>query len=178
MQRTVIVKGPKGTLSYGPLNFCKAPVAVVFTAHTTDAVAFTWDFNDGATVNNTDSFISHQYSNAGLFMPKIMLVDNAGCRVPVQGLDTIKFTGLTAQFQRADTNTCNDGHVLFTNTTLSADSIVNYHWNFGDGSFAENITNPVHDYPSQGMYYPSLTVRTLSGCTDSFRTAVCKEQLL
>ena len=167
-----MVQGPKGTLSYGPLNFCQAPAGVTFNALTTDASSFVWDFNDGTTVNNTDSVITHQYDNAGRYVPKLMLVDNEGCRVPVQGIDTIKFSKATAQFQFPDTNVCSNGRVTFINTSTSADSIINYHWNFGDGSVADNIMNPVHNYPAEGIYYPSLTVRTISGCTDSFTTAV------
>lgn len=172
MKKTIVVKGPKGTLSYGPLNFCQAPAGVTFAALTTDATSFTWDFNDGTTVNSTDSVITHQYSNGGNFVPKLMLVDNDGCRVPVQGVDTIRFSKITAQFQFPDSGTCSNGHMQFINTTVSADSIIQYHWNFGDGSFAANIKDPLHDYTAEGIYYPSLKVTTASGCTDSFTTAV------
>lgn len=172
MQRTITVKGPKGALSYGPLNFCQAPATITFSAITTDATSFTWDFSDGTTVNSTDSVITHQYNNGGFFIPKLMLVDNEGCKVPVQGGDTIRFAGLTAQFRYTDTSVCSDSHILFSNTTSSADSIVNYHWTFGDGSSADNIINPLYAYTAEGTYYPSLSVRTVSGCTDSFRAVI------
>lgn len=171
-QRTIIVKGPKGSLIYGPINFCKAPAVVTFRALTTDASSFVWDFNDGTTVNATDSIVSHSYTNAGLYVPKLMLVDNQGCRVPVTGLDSISFNRLSAQFHVADTNTCNNGQVLFTNTSSSDAAVTNYRWDFGDGSFADNIVNPVHRYQSEGTYYPWLKVRASSGCIDSFTTVL------
>ncbi len=170
--RKIIVQGPKGSLRYGPLSFCQAPAGVSFTALTTDAASFVWDFNDGTTVNNTDSVITHLYTDAGQFVPKLMLVDNEGCRVPVQGIDTIKFANVAAQFQFPDASVCSDKNILFTNTSSSADSIINYRWSFGDGTITDNIINPLHNYPAEGIYYPSLTVRTVSGCADTFTTAV------
>lgn len=172
VHRTIEVKGPKGALRYGPLNFCQTPATVTFTALTTDATSFIWDFNDGTTVNNTDSVTTHLYNNGGNFIPKLMLVDNEGCRVPVQGTDTIQFSQIDAGFRFADTNTCSNGHVSFINTSLSADSIINYHWSFGDGTYVDNIKNPVHDYAAEGIYFPSLTITSAGGCTDTFTTAV------
>ncbi len=170
--KTIEVKGPKGALTYGPLNFCQAPATVSFAAITTDATSFTWDFNDGSTITNSDSLLTHQYNNEGDFIPKLMLVDNEGCRVPVQGNDTIRLKQLEARFSFADTNACSNGQVSFINTTLSADSIASYRWSFGDGTYADNIKNPLHQYIAEGLYYPSLKVTTINGCTDSFTTAV------
>lgn len=170
-QKTIVVQGPTGSLSYGPLNFCQAPAAVTFTAHTTDASSFLWDFNDGTTVNNTDSVVTHQYTHGGQFIPKLMLVDNAGCKVPVQGIETIKFIHLAAGFQQPTGNVCSGTGILFDNTTSSTDSIVSSQWGFGDGFFADNIGSPLHAYHSEGSYYPSLIVRTAGGCVDSFVSA-------
>lgn len=172
MQRTIAVKGPKGALTYGPHNFCQAPANVTFAAVTTDATSFTWDFNDGTTITNSDSVVTHLYDNPGNFVPKLMLVDNEGCRVPVQGRDTISLTQTEARFSFADTTACSNGQVSFINTTLSADSIVSYRWSFGDGNHADNIENPSHNYSAEGLYYPTLKVITAGGCTDSFTTAV------
>lgn len=171
-QRIIEVKGPKGALSYGPLNFCQAPATVTFAALTTDAASFTWDFNDGTTITNSDSSLTHQYNNEGDFVPKLMLVDNEGCRVPVQGRDTIRLTPLEARFRFADTSVCSNGEVSFINTTVSADSIAGFRWNFGDGTYSDNTQNPTHHYSREGIYYPTLTVTTAGGCTDSFTTTI------
>jgi gliding motility-associated-like protein len=53
-------------------------------------VAYTWDFNDGTTVNNSDTFMSHTYTNAGGYMPKIILMNDKGCQVPVTGKDSVQ----------------------------------------------------------------------------------------
>lgn len=172
MSRTIEVKGPKGSLQYGPLNFCQAPASVTFTALTTDATSFTWDFNDGSTVNNSDSIVTHLYTNSGRYTPKLMLVDNEGCRVPVQGTDTIYFTKLKAGFRFADTNTCNNGYISFIDASVSAGNIVSYNWRFGDGTQENNLMNPSHHYVAEGTYYPKLHVVTADGCIDSFTATV------
>jgi len=169
-QKTIVVQGPKGALAYGPLNFCQAPASVTFTASTTDAASFIWDFNDGTTLNNNDSVISHSYTNAGQFIPKLMLVDNAGCKVPVQGMDTIRFSNLAAGFALPPGNVCTSTGILFDNTTVSGDSIVSSQWDFGDGFSATNNESPLHAYQAAGSYYPTLIVRTVKGCVDSFES--------
>jgi gliding motility-associated-like protein len=89
VQKQIIVKGPRGTISYNPFNICLQQ-QVGFKVHSTDAVSYIWDFNDGTTVNNADTIAQHTYTNAGGYMPKIMLVDEMGCKVPVTGKDTVE----------------------------------------------------------------------------------------
>ncbi len=89
MQKQIVVKGPKGIISYNPFNICTQQ-QVGFKVQSTDAVSYTWDFNDGNTLNNADTFVLHTYTNAGGYMPKIMLMDEKGCKVPVTGKDTVQ----------------------------------------------------------------------------------------
>lgn len=171
MQKQIVVKGPRGSLSYTPLNFCK-PGEAIFTAHTTDAVSYIWDFNDGATTINNDSVVVHHYSNTGNYVPKLLLADNSGCKVPISGADTIHVVNLAAGFEFANTKICSQDHVDFVNTSTGSEKIVNNSWDFGDGFYANNIAEPSHDYQTAGTYYPLLVVKTASGCADSFTTAV------
>ncbi len=171
MQKQIIVKGPKGTLSYDLLTLCK-PQIVTFKAHTVDAVSYIWDFNDGTTVISSDTIISHRYSNPGKFIPKLMLADDIGCKVPVNGTDTIDIVNLSVKFNFPGNSVCGNDPVTFSNTTISSDSITNYYWNFGDSTYAGNVINPLHEYAAPGAFYPSLKVRTQSGCIDSFYSAL------
>jgi len=170
MQKQIIVKGPKGYISYNPLNLCK-PQLVNFKAHTVDAVSYTWDFNDGTTVVNSDSAVTHIYTDGGKYVPKIMLADDIGCRVPVSGADTINIVHVSAKFNFPANGVCGSDAVTFSNATVSNDSIIKYYWNFGDSTYATGIINPPHQYVSPGNFYPSLKVRTARGCVDSFITA-------
>ncbi len=89
MQKQITVKGPRGTISYDPFNICTQQ-QVGYKIQSTDAVSYTWDFNDGTTLNNSDTFALHTYTNAGGYMPKIVLMDDKGCKVPVTGTDTVQ----------------------------------------------------------------------------------------
>ncbi|MBL0359121.1 MAG: PKD domain-containing protein [Chitinophagaceae bacterium] len=170
MQRQIVVKGPKGSLSYTPLNFC-SPGQATFTAHTTDAVSYIWDFNDGATIINNDSVVIHQYNNTGSYVPKLLLADDNGCKVPINGTDTIHMVNLVAEFNFPDSKICSAEHVDFVNTSSGSENIVSNYWDFGDGFNANNIAQPSHDYQTPGTYYPLLIVRTANGCVDSFTAA-------
>lgn len=170
MRKKVVVNGPSGSLSYTTFNFCN-PVQVNFKAHTVDAISYVWDFNDGNIVTNLDSIISHTYSSAGFYLPKIMLIDDYGCKVPITGLDTIKSVKITASFNFNDTLNCNTGNILFNNNSSSNENIINYNWNFGDGTTLLNIANPTHSFTAAGVYYPKLIVQSQNGCIDSFVSA-------
>lgn len=172
MRKQVVVKGPSGSIHYSPTVFCKSPADISFTARTNDAVSYIWDFNDGATVVATDSVITHRYNNTGAYLPRLLLSDNSGCRVPVLGTDTIRVINLKAKFEHAGGIVCSNDNLAFTNTSTAGDSITGCHWTFGDGSYAENIAGVLHGYTNPGTYYPSLTVTTLHGCRDSFSTTV------
>ena len=163
--KQIVIKGPSGSFSYTPLSGCK-PLTVNFTAVAKNIANYTWDFADGNISVVPDSLISHTYTNAGDFLPKLILTDAGGCSVPIFGSDTIHVTGLTAGFAIGANTFCNDGTVQFTNTTVGNDFITSFDWNFGDGA-TSTAQNPSHYYAAPGIYTVSLSVASQSGCTDS-----------
>ena len=167
-QRTkqIVVRGPQGTFTYPQTTGCD-PLTIRFTATTRDRVSFIWDFNDGSTLSNTDSIISHTYTQPGFYLPKMILVDGGGCIVPIRGRDTIWVKGINASFTNNRVTLCDSGIVAFTNTSVGTDSVATYLWNFGDGT-TSNIKNPTHTYSTTGTFIPKLTVTTVNGCGDSF----------
>ncbi|MEP7143026.1 MAG: PKD domain-containing protein [Ferruginibacter sp.] len=170
MKKNIVVNGPKGTFSYDPKMGCN-PLKINFIASTLDRISFIWDYNDGTTVSTKDSVVSHTYTNPGIYLPKMILVDVNGCQVPITGKDTILVSGITAKFSLSDTLLCDRGNVSFINSSVSNDVITSYNWNLGDGS-TSTLQSPQHQYTSTGMYYPNLIVHTLNGCVDSMRLAM------
>ncbi len=165
--KRITVRGPRGTFTYNNLIGCN-PHTSDFHATTKDNLKFIWDFNDGTTIPSPDSVISHTYTNPGAYVPKMILVDTTGCKVPVQGPDTIHVYGVTAKFVSNGKTFCDSGVVSFTEGSLSNDLINNYAWNFGDGS-TSNVQNPSHTYNTPGIYQTKLVVTTLNGCKDSLK---------
>ena len=169
-QQKITVRGPYGSFVYNPLNGCQ-PLSVNFTATTQDRVSFIWDFSDGSTLATTDSVVSHAYTIPGHYVPRMILLDAAGCTVPITGPDTIHVHGVQADFNFNPPLVCDSGLVQFTSTSVSDDAITTYSWLFDDGSTGSGA-NPSHFYHSPGLYYPSLTVTTNFGCKDSIHSTL------
>jgi gliding motility-associated-like protein len=165
--KIITVKGPQGTFSYDKTSGC-VPTTVRFTGHTNQNVHFVWDYNDGTVDEGDDLVISHTYTTMGVYLPKMILIDPQGCRVPVVGKDTIRIYGVNASFNTNKELLCDSGLVQFSNTSVSNDLITGYKWSFGDGGTA-SVKDPSHFYTRSGLYTPLLVVTTQSGCTDTAR---------
>ncbi len=171
MESRVVVNGPSGTLSFDPQTYCKAPAQAVLRANTRDAVSYIWDFNDGVTVQHSDSVVQHVYREAGVYRPKLILSDNNGCRVSITAADTLRVHHLEAAFSLPVNRVCNDEPLAFSNTTQTTDPISSVEWSFGDGFFSNSLQDPIHQYRTTGVYQPQLVVHTAGGCTDTARSA-------
>ena len=169
IQKTIIIKGPTGHITSNQSRSCK-PYQYNFTAHTENAVSYVWDFDDGVTQNGTDSLVSHVFRDSGRFVPKIILEDIAGCRVPVPSRDALTNIFVNPSFTFSDSLVCSNENLSFTNLSVSNDSIISYAWNFGDSITAVQ-KNPDHHYALPGIYYPSLKVATAYGCTNVYHSA-------
>jgi gliding motility-associated-like protein len=165
MVRKIVIRGPQGDFSYTNLIGC-TPLTVNFKATTKDNATFVWDFNDGTVLTNTDSVLTHTFTNPGVYVPKMILVDPQGCQVPIVGLDTIRVLGVDAKFGLSKTVLCDSGFVTFRDSSVSNDPITNYDWSFGDGS-TSNSQNPVHGYNTTGNYNIQLIITTQNGCKDT-----------
>jgi gliding motility-associated-like protein len=153
-------------VNYLPLSGCK-PLVVALTSFTTGPMAsYFWDFGDGNTITTTTPNINHIYTSFGNFLPKIIMEDQTGCLIPVQGFDTVFVTGANNKFGYSDSVFCNRGTVNFTDSTTFNDPVLNFSWNFGDGN-TSNIQNPSHTYTSPGLYTVRLATETVQGCRDT-----------
>jgi gliding motility-associated-like protein len=169
-RKNIVVKGPRGTFTYGGLSGC-VPSTVNFTATTQDAANFVWDYRDGNIDSTSISTSSHPYTQPGSYVPQLILSDTAGCVVPLTGTDTIRIYDITSGFNFNTPTLCDNGTVLFNNTTTAADAITGYTWNFGD-STTSTSANPSHNYNGQGLYYPQLIATSLHGCRDTLRSTI------
>lgn len=165
--RQIKVDGPSGTFAYTNMIGC-APLQTAFKAQTKKNISFVWDFNDGTTVSTQDSSVVHTYNTPGKYLPKMILKDDKGCQVPVKGGDSILVLGVTASFSHNGALVCDSTPVTFVNTSVTNDPIVNYSWNFGDGSWSDNAV-PSHSYKNPGSYITGLIVTTQHGCKDSVK---------
>ncbi|MDQ2721514.1 MAG: PKD domain-containing protein, partial [Bacteroidota bacterium] len=162
---TIKVNGPSTSFSYTNILGCK-PLKTTFRVRTQKNLTLVWDFGDGNDLRAPDSVVTHTYTMAGSYLPKIIIVDTTGCSVLLNGADSIKVLGVTASFNNSGTIVCNSGDVQFTNTSMSNDVITNYNWSFGDGTTSAQ-QNPLHGYSVPGTYATTLNVITQQGCKDT-----------
>ncbi len=161
--QNIVIRGPQGTFTYPQTSGC-SPLSITFTATTLDRVSFIWDFNDGNTLHTTDSVVTHTYTIPGYYLPKMILLDAGGCVVPIKGNDTIWVRGVEVDFSQTQTSICDSGTVQFTNLSTGSEPFQSFSWNFGDGH-SSSLENPTHTYNTTGIFYPSLQVTTMSGCS-------------
>jgi gliding motility-associated-like protein len=63
--------------------------------------------------------------------------------------------------------------IQFTDQSVATDDvIINYTWDFGDGSSTSSEQNPVHQFTSSGSFSVKQTITTLNGCKDSTTSTV------
>jgi gliding motility-associated-like protein len=160
------VTGPVGNLSYTPLAGCENSSSIRYSASAVGASQFKWDFNDGTIITGTDSTITHVYKARGKFLPKVIFTDSSGCTLPIEGKDTVFIEGATAKFTSDVNVICENGLVVFKDSSLS-NAPLTYRWDFGDGtsSFAKNPLP--HRYAVAGNYSVKLVVVTPNNCSDS-----------
>jgi len=111
------------------------------------------------------------------FGPKFIqhIVSNSSCSDTVEkvlNLDNI----LTAGFQ-THSEVCPKDPVSFAN--LSTGNIVEWNWNFGDGSFSSQETPDAHLFPdtrTEKTYTVRLVIKNDLGCYDTTTASITKKQ--
>ncbi|MCY7421446.1 MAG: PKD domain-containing protein [Chitinophagaceae bacterium] len=171
---TITLRGPSGKFRYDPYTIC-SPGLATFIASASRKASFIWDFGDGTITRTTDSVTTHAYVNTGRYKPKLLLVDVAGCQVPILGKDTIIISKAKAAIKSINTLFCDSTTVQFYDSSrVILDQVTGYEWNFGDGGRDTLNRNPVHIYKAPGKYPVTLKIKTKNGCTntDSMQTAI------
>ncbi len=125
-----------------------------------------WDFGDGTTAVGPTA--THTYSTPGTYSVALTVTDNEGASTTTTKSVTVKAPNVlpTAHF----TGLAHDDLTLDLDGTSSADidgTIVDYAWDFGDGSSGSGATL-THQYSTSGLYPVTLTVTDSDGATDSF----------
>ena len=85
-----------------------------------------------------------------------------GCESDRQQISIIIDDSVKAHYSITKQLGCNADTILFNNTSYGA---INYLWDFGDG-YSSALANPIHVYPTQGVYIVKLYAHSLN-CIDS-----------
>lgn len=165
--QTITVYDTAGSrVDYTPVSGCK-PLAVSLSSFSPGPmVSYFWDFGDGNTQTTSVPNSSHIYTSFGSFLPKVIMEDQTGCLIPLQGLDTVLVIGANAKFGLDRNVFCDTGTVQFIDSTTFNDPVISYTWSFGDGG-SSTVQNPIYQYQTPGLYTVQLAIQTQNGCRDT-----------
>lgn len=169
------IYGPEGTPSWTQsISNCGQNIAFSLI-DTSNVVSIVWNTDDGNTVNDSTSF-NYSYSSFDAFVPTVTLTDATGCIV-IYPMDTIFVlsNGLDAFFEASSTSVKLGNPVIFDDqSTFTNSPIVNWTWDFGDGTTLNNGTSidVMNSYFTSGFNTVTLTVTDAAGCKDQYKVVI------
>ena len=124
---------------------------------------YEWDFGDGNTSTAQDP--SHSYAAPGTYTVTHTVYASGGCSHTVT-IDVTSLDAPTALF--LDLQACQNNPTTFTDLSFIGNgNIVDWQWDFGDGTPVVNGQNPTHTYLIDSTYDVTLTVFSDFGCSNS-----------
>ncbi len=167
-KKITIVNRPDAAFSASSSGVCKLPFTVNFTNKSSGADTYQWLFGDSKTATNKNP--SHAYSEAGFF--DVMLIATAGNSCSDTSVIKNAVTlgpPVIDSVQNLIGGGCVPQEINPVPFIKTAEPIVSYKWNFGDGGSSKEET-PHHTFTKTGAFTVSLVAFTASGCSDTFVT--------
>jgi len=140
----------------------KAPLTVIFTDSSENAISWKWDFGDK--ISSTEKDPSHIFSNVGTYeviltVSNGVVQDSKSVIITVEEPDQPTLSDPIAAFSANVTKGSVPLAVKFTDKSKNA---YNLTWDFGDGKTSTE-KNPVHIYECKGKFTVKLTARNSNG---------------
>jgi gliding motility-associated-like protein len=133
---------------------------------------FYWDFGNGDTFSATAPIIGWDYFQTGNYSPTLITTDYNGCKDTVYKPNRIRVNGPKVRFSGTNLSGCTPVHAQFLDTTATdgTNAVINWQWNFGDGTivnYPTGDTRRTHSYLMSGLFDVKLKITDQSGCSDS-----------
>ena len=168
--KTVLNRSPVASFTESAETVYTAEV-IAFNAsasHDPDGtvVSYFWDFGDGT--NATGMTVEHVYADDGNYIVILTVTDDDGATDTAQSTKTILNNPPIAIFTES-TETALINEIIAFNASDSYDpdgTIVNYFWDFGDGSNTTGILVN-HSFSMNGTFIVTLTITDNEGSTSS-----------
>ena len=147
------------------------PFTPVFTSTSQDANTYFWNFGIVTSTSDTANIAnpSYTYNTPGKDLVKLVITDVNGCKDSIT--KKLVTMGPLPYFRANKLKGCATPGLLvtFTDSTISDSGIVQWNWNYGDGTTQSFTTlhNPPHLYNTPGSYNVTLVVTDKDGCKDS-----------
>ncbi|MEP7263466.1 MAG: PKD domain-containing protein [Bacteroidota bacterium] len=148
------------------LRICQN-VQQTFPDPTLGSNSWNWNFGNGGT--STAQNPQYNYGTPGIYTVTLTAGMAGGCTQTFNPYAIVQVIPYSPQPIVANyINRCKPYRINFSTTTTN---IVNYNWNFGDGT-SSPFASPTHDFLLPGTYTVSLIVTIGSGCIDVISTTV------
>jgi len=127
---------------------------------------YAWNFGNGNT--STDKNPITNYNNAGNYTISLKVTNTERCFAQTTKPKVIHaFPKPIANFKAQPwISTLDAPDIKFIDLSKSDSILVNYQWNFGDGS-SSTESNPMHTYTNAGDYRITLAVESINDCWDT-----------
>ncbi|MFQ5999658.1 MAG: PKD domain-containing protein [Candidatus Bathyarchaeia archaeon] len=177
---TVNVGAPRANFTFWPSAPNQGDV-VIFNASASydpdggNITSYTWNWGDSTSNVTTNKVITHTFSMAGNYKVNLTVTDDLGLKGSFTHNVTV-YAPREAHFSFSPP-TPNVGDAVTFNASLSKDpggTIVNYTWNFDDGSdiITVNTTVITHTFSANGSYNVNLTITDNDGLKSWYNNTV------
>lgn len=127
---------------------------------------YVWQFNDvfgASTIEQTTPTISHTFPAAGAYSVGLTILGHNGLSIGTGAIVTTGQNGFSPGFTFSPAHPA-DGHVVSFSalTTVSNKPVINYLWEFGDGTTGSGAT-PKHRYAKAGTFTVTLVMYSGEG---------------
>ena len=144
---------------------CSNKYTRTFTDQSIGADSWSWNFGDGNTSSSQNPV--HTYASIGTFTVTLTVVNfSTGCDYTKTSVVTI--ADEQAMFTATLIQLCKNSSTSFTATSIQTNSaIVNYEWDFDDGTGPISGNNVSHVFVNAGQYDIRLIITDVNGCKDT-----------
>ncbi len=143
-----------------------APLSVLFTNMSQNAVSWSWDFENDGQIDSTNKNPVHTYNTSGNYTAKLIVSNEDGNSSKTQEITVTRFTILpVADFSANVTSGYAPLSVLLTDKSQNATS---RNWDIGnDGTIESTSPSIVYVFTNPGTYPVSLTAINENGTSQA-----------
>jgi gliding motility-associated-like protein len=163
LKGVTVITGPTPRFTANNTLGCSVPYTTQFSNTSSNAVSYLWIFGDSTT--STLQNPSHAYTSFGNYTVKLVATNSNGCFDTITKNNFINIVLPLASISNTPQG-CAPSVIHFSANTNSSSPVVNYSWNFGDGSPIASCfcQTQSHTFNIVGNDTVTLTVTNATGC--------------